>query len=361
MQTFLFAFFDYKDIRFSSESSISLIIFIYLICAMKKLLQSLTGIMMLSVLLGWITNAQLAISDLFYNGTPLADNAFQQVLNDYDSSWWFYNSSVIECENKNWINIVAPVVDDFYMDKVEIYRLFISPYRVSQLKAWDTSIDTSKVIIKEVTAESDADKVEFNISSSDVDPNTAYYGFILPIDSYDGVWIPSSETCFQLANNVCLLDTACDTLNLVINPVVEDTVQVENVDTHWAASCVGMEYANVSHTIKGGTITLTWTAVDGDTVEIAIWNPEEEVYKSLWTAKMTDEKFSYKTQWDWEQNFRLTNWCKDVYYKADAKMTPDKEEIVPAATGPAENVMYIVIAAIVLYWVYVLFFRKAEN
>jgi sRNA-binding carbon storage regulator CsrA len=42
-----------------------------------------------------------------------------------------------------------------------------------------------------------------------------------------------------------------------------------------------MKMANVTHTVNGDTITLKWTAVDGDVVQIAIFNPQEEVYKSL--------------------------------------------------------------------------------
>jgi hypothetical protein len=34
---------------------------------------------------------------------------------------------------------------------------------------------------------------------------------------------------------------------------------------------------------------------------------------------MSDEKFDYTMQWDGEQNFMLTNGCRDLYYKADAK------------------------------------------
>lgn len=327
---------------------------------MKKSLLSLTGIMMLSVLFGWVSNAQLDISELFDNWTPIDDDAYEKVLNQYDNSRWFRDTSLIQCESNNWISIVAPLVDDYVMDEVEIYRLFISPYRVSQLKKWDDSIDTSKVMIKEVTVDKDAEEVKFNIAPGDVDPNTAYYWFILPIDYYDGVWTPSSEMCFQIASNVCLQDNACDTLNLVINPVVENKDSAENWDEHGSASCVWMEYANVTHTIKGNTITLKWTAVDGDTVEIGIWNPDEEVYKSLGTVNMADEKFVYNIQWNGEQNFKLTNWCKDLYYKADAKIKEAEPEVVTPATGPAENVLYIAIAAIVLYWVYVLF-RKSEN
>jgi hypothetical protein len=80
---------------------------------------------------------------------------------------------------------------------------------------------------------------------------------------------------------------------------------------------------------------------------------------------MNDEKFDYKIQWDGEQNFMITNGCRDVFYKADAKMEtkePEKKEkIVPAATGPAENILYIAIAAVVVYGVYALFFRKSES
>jgi hypothetical protein len=43
-----------------------------------------------------------------------------------------------------------------------------------------------------------------------------------------------------------------------------------------------MDMANVSHTIDGDKITLTWTAVpDGDNVEIAIFDKDEEEYKVL--------------------------------------------------------------------------------
>jgi hypothetical protein len=76
---------------------------------------------------------------------------------------------------------------------------------------------------------------------------------------------------------------------------------------------------------------------------------------------MKDEKFEYKMEWDGEQNFMLTNGCKELYYKADAKKESEPEKIVPPATGPAENILYVAIAAIILYGAYVVFFRKADN
>ena len=65
---------------------------------------------------------------------------------------------------------------------------------------------------------------------------------------------------------------------------------------------------------------------------------------------MSDEKFSYKMQWNGVQNFMLTNGCGEVNYKVDAAIKPSEpEKVVPPATGPAENVLYIAIAAIILY------------
>ena len=318
---------------------------------MKKSLLSLAGIAMLSAVFGWVANAQLDISELFSEWTPLVDDAYSKVLNEYDSKRWYSDASSVECAANNGVEIKSPVIEDSFMDNAKIYRLFVSPYRVDQLKLWDSSIDTSKVIMKEVTIDDGASEVKFNVSSADVDPNTIYYGFVLPIDMYDWVWTPSKEACFQLNSNICLQDSDCDTISLLAKTEDEE---------HWAANCIGMDMANVSHTTSGDTVTLTWTAIDGDVVEIAIFDPEAELYRSLGAVSMSDEKFNYKMEWNGEQVFRLTNGCKELIYKADAAIW-ENPTIVTPATWPAENVLYIAIAAIILYGAYVVFFRKAEN
>jgi PhoPQ-activated pathogenicity-related protein len=67
-------------------------------------------------------------------------------------------------------------------------------------------------------------------------------------------------------------------------------------------------------------------------------------------------------RWNGVQNFMLTNDCGEVKYKADEGIKEwEPEKIVTPATWPAENVLYIAIAAIVLYGAYVVFFRKSEN
>ncbi len=88
--------------------------------------------------------------------------------------------------------------------------------------------------------------------------------------------------------------------------------------------CEWMDKAKVSHTVDNDTVTLKWNAIEWNNVKIAIFDPKEEIYKEIWTAKMSDKKFSYKIKWDGEQKFKLTNWCKEYTYKVNAYIIPTK-------------------------------------
>lgn len=321
---------------------------------MKKSLLSLAGLALVSTAFMWSVNAQLDISELFSNGAPLQDNAYSRVLNEYDSSRWYSDAISVACDsNSSSVKITSPLVQDSDYYDVTSYRLFLSPYRIDQLKWGDTAVNNSQVIIKEAVKAEGSNEITFNVNESDgLSPNQVYYGFVLPINDFDLVWTPTKEICFQMTNNVCLQDSACDSMVATNDEVIE---------RHWT-SCVWMDLANVTHVQNWDKITLKWTAVEGDVVQIAIFDKDEKMYKSLWTVKMSDEKFDYTIEKDWEQNFSLTNGCGEYRYKADAKKwEKEPEKIVTPATGPAENILYIAIAAIVLYGAYVLFFRKAEN
>lgn len=328
---------------------------------MKKSLLSLTAFLTVFTVFFWAVNA-LEITDVFSKDVPLVDDAYTQVLNDYDSSWWYVDNNVVECNsNDGSLTITSPKIEDSTFETATTYRLFISPYRIWDIKDWKDLVNNEDIVMKEEKIETNAENITFNIGAWELDSNRAYYGFILPIDIYDEVWTPSKEICFQLNENLCMLDSACDSLDLILNPVEEQ--EPEDTEEHGAANCVSMEYANVRHTSDGKNITLTWTAVaGGDTVEISVFNPEEEVYEKLGKVKMSAEKYVYKMRWNWVHRFVLTNDCGEVRYKADEGITTtEPEKIVPPATGPAENILYIAIAAIVIYWAYTIFSRKSEN
>lgn len=330
---------------------------------MKK---SLLSLVCVGVLAFGITSAQSIISDLFDGSAPKVDWAYSQLLNWYDSSWGYSNSDSITCDNENGtVTINSPVLSDSLLYEAPAYRVFISPYRVEQLRSNDLNVDNSRIIMKEVKRDSNSDQINISLSAGDwIDENQAYFGFIVPINEFDEIGTPSRELCFQVSSNACMWDEACDALDNVSHSAASEDTYMWEVDEH-GSNCVGMDMAGVTHTVNGNVLTLKWTAVpDGDNVEIAVFDPKEEEYRSLWTVPMGDEKFDYTMEWDGEQNFSLTNGCKEVRYKADAKASPEeKKPEIPAtpATWPAENILIIALAAILVYGIYVVCFRKTTN
>jgi hypothetical protein len=104
------------------------------------------------------------------------------------------------------------VVEDADIDRANIYNLFVSPYRLNQIKSSDSSVDASRIMMKKVEIGDGTENVRFDISPYDVDPNTIYYGFIAPVDMFDVVGTPSKEICFKIDSNLCLQDTSCDSI-----------------------------------------------------------------------------------------------------------------------------------------------------
>lgn len=344
---------------------------------MKKSLLSLVafvfGISAFAGIANW-----LAISDIFTNGEPSVNTAYTQLLNNYSPEWWYLDGISLTCDiNNGNLTITSPTIKDSIDETAPAYRLFLSPYRISQIKDGEPSVDNSNINMFEQKIESNVAELNFKLSKNDISDTQAYYWFITPLDMYDEVWTPSKEICFHISKNVCMLDTECDTFDLVVNPAPAEpekdtTPEVTTQDpepeanpeeTHGSAECVSMEYANVRHTSDGKNITLTWTAVDGwGDVDIAIFNPNDEVFEKIATVKMSDEKYVYPMRWNGVQNFILTNECWQAKYKADEWIKEwEPEKIVTPATGPAENIMYIAIAAIILYGAYAIFFRKSDN
>ena len=67
------------------------------------------------------------------------------------------------------------------------YRLFLSPYHISQIKDGEPSVNNSNINMFEQKIESNIAEVNFNLSKNDVSDAQAYYGFITPLDMYDEV------------------------------------------------------------------------------------------------------------------------------------------------------------------------------
>ena len=172
---------------------------------MKKSLFSLLG-MTLLVGFVWAANGDLDISELFDWETPRVSDAYQRLLNDYDNGRWYSTSPQVGCMDVNEIRVSSEPVEDLFLDDASQYILFISPYSMDRIKRWDSSIDYSKIIMKRkiignIPEGRALDAISFNIFSDEIDSKQKYYWFIVPVDSYDGVWRPSSE--FELNMSEC--------------------------------------------------------------------------------------------------------------------------------------------------------------
>lgn len=172
---------------------------------MKKSLFSLLG---MTLLIGsvWAANGDLDISDLFDWETPRIPDAYQRLLNDYDNARWYSESPRVGCQDVNKIRVSSEPVEDLFLDDASQYILFISPYSMDRIKRWDSSIDYSKIIMKRkiignIPEGAVLDSFFFDIFSDEIDSKQKYYWFIVPVDSYDGVWRPSGE--FELNMSEC--------------------------------------------------------------------------------------------------------------------------------------------------------------
>ena len=117
------------------------------------------------------------------------------------------------------------------------------------------------------------------------------------------------------------------------------TVDNDNTwDTEADNSCKGMDEANIHHTFENWVITLRWDVIDWDKVQIALFDPNGQYWKSLWSVNMSAGQYSYTVTWEWEHNFLLTNWCKEIRYKVDANTLHSySQELTEAYERAYEN------------------------
>jgi hypothetical protein len=61
------------------------------------------------------------------------------------------------------LHVTAPTKEDIGYDVATVYYMFVSPYRISQIKSGDPTVDTSRIIMQQVEIDSNAQNVEFEI------------------------------------------------------------------------------------------------------------------------------------------------------------------------------------------------------
>ena len=213
-------------------------------------------------------------------------------------------------------------------------------------------------------------EVELGIDASAVNTGTSYYGVVVPVDDNVLYGKYSREFCFNFADQRFAQGEACATFDNPKGVKVASTDNSLNAlessdDVEHNAAGADMNLADISHSVKGNVITLTWTAVPGSSnVEIKVYDEKTADYQTLATVPMSQEKYEYTYEnTPKELIFAFIpkdSKGKEKRYNVNVREEEDvKPEIknVPA-TGPVENVLVMAGITLMLYAGYRVFQKR---
>jgi hypothetical protein len=200
--------------------------------------------------------------------------------------------------------------------------------------------------------------VDIKITAEQASGST-YYGIVVPVDDNVLYGKHSKEFCFNFSTQKYAEGEACSTFDnpegvMVAN--TNDTIPSDEEDSEHDAAGANMALADISHTVEGKKITLSWTALPGsDNVEIKLFDKAKADYVTLATVPMSQEKYEY-TYDDATQEFLFAfiprdSKGKEIRYDVNVREETDvKPEITTVpATGPVENMLIMASLTVLLY------------
>ena len=233
------------------------------------------------------------------------------------------------------------------------------------------------------------DSVDLSIKQSQVDADKTYYGVIVPVNdniipggyskqfcfNFSKAAFSAGDDCNDFANSIPSDKPAPAVEQETVAPAQEETavstglaVAVNDEDEHSAAEGADMSMADISHSVNGKVVTLTWTAVPySDNVEIRIFDKANADYVTLGTVPMTAEKFQYTVRDSDEEllfafiprDAKGREFRYDVNVRHEADVTPEVK--TAPKVGPAEDFAVILLVTVLLYGAYRVFTsRKAD-
>lgn len=142
-------------------------------------------------------------------------------------------------------------------------------------------------------------ELDLAVKSQDLQADKTYYGVVVPQNDNVVPGNYSKEFCFNFSTQEYAEGAACETFKRpegvkvasLEDPAPVDTPQED--EEHDAAGA-DMKLADISHTVQGNVITLTWTAVpNSENLEIKLFDKEKADYITLATVPMSQEKYEY--------------------------------------------------------------------
>ena len=136
----------------------------------------------------------------------------------------------------------------------------------------------------------------------------------------------------------------------------------------WFAFAANPSIVNYSYTIEWDDVKIFRTDnSDGWSVDINVQNPETNERSHFGTVKIEDQVFTYPKQWDWDQKIWMIpdDWWDEVQFTIQWEVVPNPNltrTVIPAVpkTWPSGNIIWIIIATLVIFGGYIYIKKRAD-
>lgn len=265
-----------------------------------------------------------------------------------------------ENAEKNFV-ITSPFLKDAYDADAESYTVLLGKNVMSSYVTGDQS-GLSEYEFKPTAEDKSVGEMKISLATKDLEKNTYYHGIVVPVDDNVQEGRPSKEFCFNIEKGAFAEGAACETFGVsVAQPVAVETATTEattEADEEHSAAGADMKLADISHTIEGNKIYLSWTALpQSSDVLIELFNKETNDFVSLGTVPMSQQKFEYTINGN-EQEFLFMFTPKNsrgrqirypVNVRHETEVTPDLKPVEKIKVGPVEDMMLILGVTLLLY------------
>ena len=242
----------------------------------------------------------------------------------------------------------SPAIQDELGNKIKKYTVMYSEYPLAQILQTPTLLDQSKEKTFDFSVVNWDLSMALTVTWDALDPAKVYYLSIIPKDQNNILGEISNEIRIKLS----------------------DSTSWEGVYTDASHGSAGadMSLANVSHTINGNKVTLTWISLAGsDKVDILLWDPTANVFNKLSTVSMSAEKYEFTLTRNGEfiVNFMPNNWGKEKRYTFVVTGVTPATTTTPVTTKPTITkvphvwpVENVAVALFISFFLYLLYKRN---
>ncbi len=241
--------------------------------------------------------------------TSIVSAQWKEITEYFNGLWWgdlfgYSTEQYIQVQNisDNSIDFSSPVIKNENDENIGQYNVLFGEYTMNEVLDNPDLIDA--VTEKKITTTENSDfTFSLTVNEDNLDVNKIYFVSVAPRDASGIIGAVSNEYCFNLENQVYSViewdKEAC------VKKIAEKVEMEKNTlpwNIHNAAQGADMSLANVTHTIDGNSVKLTWISqVWSDKVEVYLLNEDETgdgepARDPLGTVDMMDGEFIFPYQ-----------------------------------------------------------------